>query len=711
MEAGLLRPGPMAEPAAVARAIAASLAPQRAADAPPIWLDPDQADAFRLLLHALRIHGAVLCADPVGTGKTYVALAVAQALGGGPPLCLVPAPLIDQWQATARRLEVPVRVWSHTRASRGTLPAGPSALVIVDESHHFRRPTTRRYRTLAPWLAGRRLLLLSATPVVNSAWDLYHQLHLGLRDDALAFDGSPSLRAAFSRSDVPPALGRYVLERLEPKHQPRTRSTALMLTTGAEALLEGLDRLALSAEPGIAALVRAVLLQAAASSAAALHASLLRYRALLLQARDASEAGQSATRRRLRRLLSGGGDQLELWALLPDGADGDTLALSDLSVVERLVPEARSLAGTPDDKSRHLSRLLRDQATTIAFVSTPDTIPFLRAQLASCRPAWCTGRGAGIGGVTLDRPQVLGWFRPGAPDLQGRPRLLLSTDVAAEGLDLHGAERVVHYDLPWTDVRMTQRDGRAVRRGSTTECVELVRFLPTRAVESRLRQVRVLATKSALPGTLGIGPTGRLRWRWRREVSDALAGPSAEGVAALCSDHPGWLAGIALECGGNRVATTALWRPEGGEWSSDPGAVEHRLEEASAARGCVLPDLVAVHQELRALEPLCRALVREASSLRHAGVQPGAAAARLGHRLRRIGRAAAHDRNRPLLDRIAVALAFASGSHTAGEAMRVEALLALDDARLFEALAALPPSLPNPAPLHAHLIGLLRFQG
>lgn len=706
----MLRLSPPADPAAVARAIAAALAPARAPDPAPDWLDPDQADAFRILLHALRTDGAALCAEPVGTGKTYLALAIALALGGEPPPCLVPTSLVPQWQATASRLGVPVLPWSHALASRGRLPPGNPSLVIIDESHHFRRPDTVRFRTVAPWLVGRRLLLLSATPIVNSAWDLYHQLHLGLRDDILALDGAPTLRGAFRRDEVPAALGRHVLQRLTPTRHPPTRATSHVLASGALPLLEGLDRLALSEHPGIAALVRSVLLCAAASSARALHAALLRYRTILHHARDATEAGRTAARRGLRKLLAGAGDQLEFWTLLPEPSGGDAMVLDDLPRVERLLDGTRSASHIPDEKARHLGLLLGDRRTTLVFVSTPDTIPFLRDGLRGFQPAWCTGSAAGIGAARLRRQDVLGWFRPGAASTLGKPSVLISTDVAAEGLDLQAAERVVHYDLPWTDVRLAQRDGRAVRRGSQAPGVELVRYLPAPPVEERLRQVGVIARKAALPAKYGIGPVGRARWSWRGEISSVFRGCASEGVAVVRSSEPGVLLGVALERDGAPEEAIALWRPTGGDWTADPTQVQSALRRAIHDIPGDHPDLDVLARELESVDPLIRRLLRAAMFPRQVGIAPTPDARRFCGRLRGLARRAVRDRDPDLLPLIERAIQFGAGGKTAGEEMLVHSLLRIDDRRLLARLPSMPVRHPPGSPIRARLVGAIQFR-
>ena len=711
---GVLVPGPPAAPAAVARAIARSLAPRRAADAPPPWLDDTQADAFRLLLDTLRSHGAALCADPVGTGKTFIALAVAWALGGEPVACIVPAPLVSQWKATADRLGIPAVVWSHARLSLGRSPAASPSLVIVDESHHFRRPSIRRYQTLAPWLLGRRVLLLSGTPVVNGPADLYHQLHLGLRDDVLAFDGAASLRTAFDLGQVPDALGRFVVQRMDPSSGPTVRHRVESASSGAEVVLPDLDRLTLSANRSIESLVRSVLLRAAASSAAALLAALRRYRHLLLHAQDARQSGQSLDRRKLRQFTGGADQQLLLWALMPTSDAGEELRLDDLPALQGLIGTTACLAHAPDAKSARLAELLQDGARTLVFVTARETVTYLRRHLPDRWPAWCTGQRAGIGPVAVPRRDVLAWFRPGGhgapPGVPGAPRTLITTDVTAEGLDLQAAWRVVHYDLPWTDVRLAQRNGRAARRGSERAEIEVVRFHPAGAVEARLNQLELLGRKANLPAQFGLGASGRLRWRWRREIADRLAGAGVHGVCTVRSGRTGALAGLALERSGELVVSTVLWRDGDRDWVENPELVEALLLEAERGVAEDPPSQRTVDALLSSLMPALRAMLRDASTIRIAGAQTTLPAQRLARRLRRLAAVAARDRGADTLALLERALGFCTGGHTAGEGMLVDELDELGDAALMAALPTLPAPSATPAALRPLVTGLIVFR-
>jgi hypothetical protein len=662
----------------------------------------------------VRTQGTALCADPVGSGKTFVALAVARAMCSAPTACFVPASLVSQWEATARKLQVPTAVWSHSRLSLGRLPSVDPSFVIVDESHHFRRPDIQRYRTLAPWLVGRRVLLLSATPVVNRSMDLYHQLHLGLRDDALADDGPASLRMAFDRNAVPAALGRFVVQRLDTAAVPESRHGAEVAESGAVGLLDGLDALTLSSASAIAALVRTGLLSAAASSPAALLVALRRYRHLLLQALDSLAAGRTSNRPALRRLIGGVEEQLVFWSLMPAAAEVGELCTDDLPSVELLISEARRLADRPDPKSARLDALLANDTPTLVFVTARETINYLRHQLPDRWLAWCSGARAGIGGMALPRHEVLAWFRPDAAPrsagLPGVPRTLITTDVTAEGLDLQATGRVVHYDLPWTDVRLAQRNGRAVRRGSRWGAVEIVRFLPAAAIETRLHHQAILLRKAGLPSRNGLGPEGRQRWRWRRETAEALQGPGIEGRCAICGDTEGALAGIALTRGGETFVSALLWKGEGRDWSDEPATVESRLRQAATAQEASPPSPAAIRALLTSLVPHLRALLRGASAHRVAGLPVSANALRLGRRLRALAARAARQREAESLARLTRALAFCAGGHTAGEAMLVSSLLSLGDDALLARLPGLPESPPVPAPLQPRLTGLIVFR-
>ena len=83
-------------------------------------------------------------------------------------------------------------------------PLDEYQVVIVDEAHNYRNPDApTRAAALRRLLFGKRrdLLLMTATPVNNSLWDLYHLIRFFLRQDAhLADRGILSIRQRFDEA-------------------------------------------------------------------------------------------------------------------------------------------------------------------------------------------------------------------------------------------------------------------------------------------------------------------------------------------------------------------------------------------------------------------------------------------------------------------------------------------------------------------------------
>ena len=719
----VLVPGPAAPASAVCRAIARALAPAESDLQPPDWLLPEQVQQFRRALAALERHGGAMLADPVGSGKTWIALAVARALQPVEgAVAIVPASLVTQWEATARRVGVPLEMLSHEALSRGRLPQSRSRLVLIDEAHRFRNPATRRYSCLARFLVGRQALLLSATPVVNRLEDLAHQLLLTIRDDALVTRGCPSLLRPMRAGNAPPALGDVVLCRPAPSGAPvaLTRRVTLSLTRAEREQLAGLDALRLSDNAGLAALIRVGFWRALASSPGAFAAALGRYRRLLHHART---AGRPVTRAAIHQFTGADPEQLLLWEVLPDIAGPAELCLEDTELVGALEAQARRHADSIDARSAVLRAVLADATPTVVFTASRDTLGWLRARLADLRPAWVSGDGAGIGAARMARAEVLSHFRPlenqvpvTAAAVRDRggvpppPSILVATDVAAEGLDLQRAERIVHYDLPWTSVRIDQRAGRALRLGAVRDTVEILEFAPAAELDARLGQLPRLAGKRRLGTTAGLDERGRWLYRWRSDLaSEAGEGDAVRGMAVVRGEEPGWLVGLAVDlalpAGGNQRAPAALlWIGEDGAVSEDPASCVARLG-AIRGQGGTPPTAADRVAAVETLAPVVRARLRAAHGDRWR-VEASDEGRRLTNRLRQISAGAARDRDRDRLALAGQALEWLAGGLTAGELALAAALAAQPDERLLDGLPRLMARVHG-APL-PRLTGIVR---
>lgn len=60
--------------------------------------------------------------------------------------------------------------------------------------------------------------------------------------------------------------------------------------------------------------------------------------------------------------------------------------------------------------------------------------------------------------------------------------IVISTEVLAEGVNLHRANVIVNYDTPWNSTRLMQRIGRVNRIGSTAKDIYIFNFFPTAKV-------------------------------------------------------------------------------------------------------------------------------------------------------------------------------------------------------------------------------------
>src|SRR5213593_151874 len=473
--AALLRPGTEAPPAVVAAAGARALLDlallEEAPQAWPRWLASHQVAAAQRLIAILQRYGGALLADAVGLGKSYVALAVALALGE-PFALVVPAVLVPQWRALLAQRGVAAPVITHEGMSVRTVrqSVSPSVqLFVVDEAHRFRNPDTNRYRALAKLVVGARVLLVTATPIHNRIADLCHLFRLFLRDHDLTALGVSSLRlaarAALDAETLGAVAARLIVARSRSRVQAAYAEGPLALTFPARAageivragplpddvlgrVIAGVQRLE---PPGDAAvLFRLVLLSQLASSPPAFRASLVRYEAFLDLARDAAADGRALTRHEFQRSFPRtAGEDLQLAFLPLLLAPGPMRAdARDRDVVRGL----RDLAeAAHDPKAEALERLLADRAgKTIVFVQPRATVRYL---LRRRRVAAVIGDTGLFGDEPATRAEVLAAFAPRAQHAPPPARaletdILIATDLLSEGLNLQDATRVVHYDLP-----------------------------------------------------------------------------------------------------------------------------------------------------------------------------------------------------------------------------------------------------------------------
>jgi superfamily II DNA or RNA helicase len=77
------------------------------------------------------------------------------------------------------------------------------------------------------------------------------------------------------------------------------------------------------------------------------------------------------------------------------------------------------------------------------------------------------------------RREVIANFDPNKKEPQDDYRILVTTDVLAEGVNLHRSATVINYDIPWNPSRLMQRVGRVNRVGTKFKTIFTYTFFPT----------------------------------------------------------------------------------------------------------------------------------------------------------------------------------------------------------------------------------------
>ncbi|NUM53213.1 MAG: helicase [Candidatus Hydrogenedentes bacterium] len=108
-----------------------------------------------------------------------------------------------------------------------------------------------------------------------------------------------------------------------------------------------------------------------------------------------------------------------------------------------------------------------------------------------------------IFGTDKSKQRIVGRFSPQSnPELaphhpEQEIRLLIATDVLAEGLNLQDCSVVVNYDLHWNPVRLIQRFGRIDRIGSEFGTIHGLNFLPETGIDRNLGLTTILSRRIA----------------------------------------------------------------------------------------------------------------------------------------------------------------------------------------------------------------------
>jgi ERCC4-related helicase len=423
----------------------------------------------------------VLLADEVGLGKTIQAGLILSELRARQmlrrALILTPAGLREQWASELRGrfdLETTIMDAGTLGALQRSLPpwVNPWTLpgialasidllkrdellpqlehivwdvVVVDEAHHATGGTDRWRLAALACSRARFVVLITATPH-NGDRSAFDELR---RIGSLGTGEQPLRIFRRSRADVD---ARSVARRTRLIRVRRTR-----LEVHVHRLLRSYTAQVWHEAGADGRLAMVVLRKRALSGAASLARSIARR---LEGLRMADPPGNSEAQLSLKFTDTLGGELIE-----DDREPGRELSgkgLADVPTERQLLVElleAARLAQRHDSKAAKLVvSLLACREPVIVFTEYRDTLEELWRRL---QPHLA---------VSVLHGAMMPSQRQRSVDAleNGDVRVLLATDAAAEGLNLqHRCRWLIHYEVPWSPVRIEQRNGRVDRIGQS----------------------------------------------------------------------------------------------------------------------------------------------------------------------------------------------------------------------------------------------------
>ena len=445
------------------------------------------------MYHLYQNRLAGILADEMGLGKTLQALCLIEAARGAadengprrhlPSLVVCPASLVENWRREANRFVPNMRVFMHYRDQR--LATAGEALghdlvitsyatlirdqelfreidwncIVADEAQHIKNRRTQNARALTS-LHGLGRFVLTGTPIENSLDDLV------------------SLFAFL----MPGYLGNLPKEA---RGEERAWHEARLLKKAAPYLLR---RTKAWVAPELPEKIEQTLFCEMEEAQQSLYDSYLGDTRLELAALEKGGESEGGIRRAMFVRL---------------------LRLRQICCDPRLV-EKEALAadsGKLNAFREILSQSIDDGHRILVFSQFVTVLQLLKQELEDQGLRYCY-----LDGQTRNRLAVCDTFN-GDPDI---PVFLISLKAGGTGLNLTGADTVVHFDPWWNPAAEAQATDRAHRIGQT-KVVTSIKLIATGSVEEKVLALQ--QSKRALIETLfeesqaATAPVGLADWR------------------------------------------------------------------------------------------------------------------------------------------------------------------------------------------------------
>ena len=532
-----------------------------------------QKQATMAVYKILHAYNGVFLSDVVGLGKTYISALLAKQLDGG-KLVLCPPPLQDYWEETFRDFGVrKFKVESLGKIDQMVeTDLEKYQYIFIDEAHRFRNEKTQTFSQLAEICAGKKVVLVTATPFNNDIDDLLSQLKLfqvpkkslipGVSDLDKYFKkckrrlgvhdkGTPEYLSelsnvsaairenilkyvmvrrtrheivqyfksdmqeqglSFPEIEAPHALSYYLGDQLEPKFE-RTiellRNFSYARYIPLLYLKRKLTPLEEQQQKNVRAFMKILLVKRLESSFYAFRNTVARFVASYDRFIEMFDGGKVYISKKVNVFDYLDSDhEEELIRLVENedvlGIDSEdfvdtyrTQLENDLAIIREINTLWALEESDPKlDAFIHALKsnpILMNQKLII-FTEAAETGDYLYKRLTEAFDETIIIFIHGGGGVYQHRnlhpstakQMIRENYDPMVDKQKDDLRILITTDVLAEGVNLHRANIVINYDLPWNPTRVLQRVGRVNRVGTEHQTIHIFNYFPTSKADSEL---------------------------------------------------------------------------------------------------------------------------------------------------------------------------------------------------------------------------------
>ncbi|MDD5192508.1 MAG: helicase-related protein [Candidatus Nanoarchaeia archaeon] len=533
-----------------------------------------QLDAVRDARSKLLGYGGVFISDVVGLGKTYIATMLAKELEfidgkNAGTLVVAPPVLLDEnnpgsWKRAFNDFGIRRREF----VSRGMLDekaiekSRNCRTVIIDESHGFRNEATKMYEQLFRICRGKRVILVSATPLNNSPLDILSQIKLFQNIRNSTIPGMRNLDKFFNSLDKK----LRGLDRLQDKEiyikiikenskeiREKVLKYIMVRRTRSEIIKyfsEDLERVGLKfpevedptpafyklnkeedeifnetirlitqdfryarytpllylkpeiklsqpeelSQKNMRKFMKVLLIKRLESSFYAFRMSIdrfIQYYQKFIESynKDRIPVSKKYAEKFFEYLEDSDEDaikkleeigELTIYKKSDFNKDFIKILESDLVVLKKIETLWKKI--NRDPKINKLSELLAQdkiikKSKVILFTESKETANYLKTSL----PKEISENSLVFSGESHSaiRDQVIQNFDANAITKKNDFKVLISTEVLSEGVNLHRSNIVINYDIPWNPTRMIQRVGRVNRVGTAFDTIYTYNFFPT----------------------------------------------------------------------------------------------------------------------------------------------------------------------------------------------------------------------------------------